>query len=71
MTDIPKLSEKHLPDHGNLYAWCLTQAADRYMGTLSQEKIDKLNSVNFSWEHYESELDKLGFDWEKNKKEKK
>lgn len=50
----------------DLYIWCLEQASERYRGTLSTEKIDKLNAMNFSWEYYEKELDKLGFDWKKN-----
>lgn len=50
----------------DLHTWCLEQASARYMGTLPQDKIDKLNSLNFPWEHYEEELDKLGYHWEKN-----
>jgi hypothetical protein len=49
-----------------IYDWCLEQAANRFMGKLSQAKIDKLNSIEFPWAHYEEELDKLGFYWEKN-----
>jgi hypothetical protein len=49
-----------------LYIWCLEQVSERYMGTLSQEKIDKLNNINFPWDYYEEELDQLGYDWEKN-----
>lgn len=35
----------------DLYIWCLEQASERYRGTLSTEKIDKLNAMNFSWEY--------------------
>jgi len=52
-----------------LYIWCLEQASARFMGTLSQDKIDKLDSLDFPWDYYERELDKLGFDWKKNSKE--
>lgn len=54
------MNEKQLQE---LYEWCLEQAADRYMGNLSQEKIDKLNSIGFEWERYEHDLDELGFSW--------
>ena len=57
---IEKLNENEL------YNWCLEQAAARFMGTLSQDKIDKLNSLEFPWAYYEEELDKLGFHWRKN-----
>lgn len=50
----------------DLYNWCLEQAAMRFMGKLSQEQIDKLNSINFPWAYYEQELDNLGFHWAKN-----
>lgn len=50
----------------DLFDWCLEQVAARYMETLDQDKIDKLNSIEFPWEYYEDELDKLGFNWEKN-----
>jgi|GEM_PF-3765881 hypothetical protein len=53
-------------DNQKLYTWCLEQASDRYCGTLSQEKIDKLNSMDFPWAYYEDELDKLGYHWKKN-----
>lgn len=49
-----------------LYTWCLEQASARFMGTLSQDKIDKLNELNFPWEIYEEELDNLGYAWELN-----
>ena len=49
-----------------LYNWCLDQAAARYMGALSQDKIEKLNALEFPWAYYEEELDKLGFHWNKN-----
>lgn len=49
-----------------LYEWCLEQASARYQGKLSQDKIDKLNSLEFPWEYYEEELDKLGYHWKKN-----
>jgi len=35
----------------DLYIWCLEQASEQYRGTLSTEKIDKLNAMNFSWEY--------------------
>ncbi len=54
----------------DLHAWCLEQAALRYMEELPQEQIDNLNSQNFPWEYYENELDKLGFNWERNKNKK-
>lgn len=61
------MSEKDkIQDYKELFDWCLEQAAARYMGKLSQEKIDKLNSIGFPWDYYEEELDKLGFHWEKN-----
>jgi hypothetical protein len=50
----------------DLFNWCLEQAAAKYMGTLDQEKIDKLNALEFPWSYYEEELDKLGFHWAKN-----
>ena len=50
----------------DLYSWCLEQASDRYCGTLSQDKIDKLNQQEFPWTYYENELDKLGYHWKKN-----
>lgn len=50
----------------DLYAWCLEQASERYRGTLSKEKQDKLNDIQFDWNHYENELDKLGYHWKKN-----
>lgn len=49
-----------------LYNWCLEQASDRYRGLLSEEQIDKLNSIDFPWGYYEEELDKLGYHWQKN-----
>lgn len=57
------MNEKQLQE---LYEWCLEQAADRYMGNLSQEKIDKLDSIGFPWERYENDLDELGFSWKEN-----
>ena len=57
---MKKISEREL------YLWCLQQAADRYMGTLSQDKIDLLNDELFPWGYYEEQLDKMGFDWKKN-----
>lgn len=49
-----------------IYVWCLEQASDRYKGILSQDKIEKLNSIEFDWEYYENELDMLGYNWKKN-----
>ncbi len=49
-----------------LYEWCLEQASARYMGLLSPEQEDKLNSIDFPWAFYEEELDKLGYSWKKN-----
>ncbi len=49
-----------------LFNWCLEQASARYMGLLSQEQIDKLNSLEFPWSHFEEELDKLGYSWNRN-----
>ncbi len=49
-----------------LYIWCLEQASARFMGIVPQEKIDKLNSLEFPWAYYEDEFDKLGYHWEKN-----
>lgn len=40
-----------------LFVWCLQQAAARYMGDLSQDRIDDLNSINFPWHLYEAHLD--------------
>ena len=40
----------------NLYAWCCMQASDRLTGTLSQDRIDKLDSIGFDWKYYENEL---------------
>jgi len=51
------------------YIWCLEQVDLRHRGELDQEKIDKLDSVCFNWKYYESELNKLGYHWEKNKPE--
>lgn len=50
----------------SLYNWCLQQAMDRYMGTLSEDKLKKLEEIDFPFDYYEEELDKLGFHWEKN-----
>lgn len=49
-----------------LFTWCLEQASERYCGTLSQARIDILNSIEFPWAYYENELDKLGYHWKKN-----
>lgn len=49
-----------------LYEWCLDQAIDRYMGTLSEEQFNLLQAIEFPWGYYEDELDKLGFNWAKN-----
>jgi len=49
-----------------LYDWCLEQAVARFMGSLTDEHFIKLQSLDFPWEYYESELDKLGFNWSRN-----
>ncbi len=49
-----------------LFDWCLLQASERYMGHLSVDQVDKLNSIGFPWAYYEEELDKLGYDWKRN-----
>ncbi len=50
----------------DLHVWCLEQADARFRGLLSQDRIEKLDSLDFPWAHYEEELDKLGYYWEKN-----
>lgn len=62
-----KTIEKERASEENLYAWCLEQAADKLMGTMSKEHLEKLNDIGFPWSYYEGELDKLGFNLDKNK----
>ena len=57
---------KLLKENGELYVWCLEQASARYQGILSQEKIDKLNSIGFDWVYYENALDEIGYSWKSN-----
>jgi len=52
-----------------LYNWCLEQAAARYIGTMTKEQFDSLQSLDFPWEYYENELNNLGFHWYKNNPE--
>jgi hypothetical protein len=51
----------------DLYIWCLQQVIDRFHGRLCQEKIDKLDCLEFPWEEYQASLDKLFPDWRTNK----
>lgn len=53
-------------EQNDLHTWCLEQASARYMGILGQDEIDRLTSLDFPWAHFENELDKLGYSWEKN-----
>jgi hypothetical protein len=57
---------KNVGKKEKLFDWCLEQASLRFMGKLPQDKIDKLNSIEFPWAYYEEELDKLGYNWERN-----
>lgn len=63
---VPKRLREEKTEQDKLYDWCLEQASARFMGLLSQEQIDKLNSTDFPWAYYEEELDKLGYNWKKN-----
>lgn len=53
-------------DQNRIYEWCLEQAAKRHMGNLTQQQIEKLESLNFPFVLCEEELDKLGFHWQAN-----
>lgn len=54
-------------EEDDMYVWCLEQASDRYKGELSQDKIELLLKVDKNFfVFYEDELDKLGYDWERN-----
>ncbi len=53
-------------DEKNLRDWCLEQAMLRYMGKLEQWQLDKLEEVEFPFDYWEDQLDKLGFYWKKN-----
>ncbi len=60
--------------NSTLFMWCVEQARARRNGNLDQEKIEKLNSVGFPWEHYEKEadrIDKIDQQWAKETKSKK
>lgn len=46
-----------MTNESTLYNWCLEQAATRAMGNLSQDKIDKLNSIGFPWAYYAEKLE--------------
>lgn len=46
-----KMSNERL-EHSNLYRWCKEQAKLYFEGKLEQEKIDKLNAIEFPWEYY-------------------
>ena len=64
---VPNRLKEDTTEEDKLYNWCLEQASARFMGLLSQEQIDKLNSTGFDWVYYENELDNLGYHWKKNK----
>lgn len=58
-------------NHKDLYKWCVELAQARRKGTLSQEQIDKLNSLNFPWAYYEDEFDQLMHAHEQNEADEK
>ena len=63
---------KKLKEVNELFQWCLDQAMARRHGTLSQEKIKKLDSIGFRWKYYEEYADGVMAIYEeyKNKEEK-
>jgi hypothetical protein len=63
---IDQTLHKMIHDHEGLFEWCLQNAADRFMGELTQDQIDKLDCLDFPWDHYENILDKMGFNWKAN-----
>lgn len=44
-------------DENKLFEWCLDQAMERRNGTLSLEKIKKLDSQGFKWDYYDGFAD--------------
>lgn len=64
--DVDPKEEHNCNDPEDLYNWCLKQAAERYEVVLTEEKFQKLESLQFPWAYYENELDKFGYFWKKN-----